>query len=85
MRYMVKFWIPENVSQELSQTGKIGQLVHSLIENYSPEATFFFPEDRVRSGILILNMGDPSDLDKLGQSFKFDLRAEISATPVLSD
>lgn len=85
MRYMVKFWIPVHVSDELSQNGNIGQIISQLIEEYNPESTFFFPEDNVRSGIMILNMGDPSQLDRLGKSFKSDLRAEISVTPVLSD
>ena len=84
MRCMVKFWIPGSEGNELVQTGKIGQVFHSLMEDFKPEAAYFFPEDGVRSGFMILNVAEQSEFIKVAESFWFGLRAEISVTPVMT-
>jgi len=84
MRWMVKFWIPVSEGNELVKSGKIGESFHSLMEDYKPEAAYFFPENGVRSGFMILNANDSSDLVKVAESFWFGLRAEIAVTPVMN-
>lgn len=84
MRWMVKFWIPGSEGNELVKTGKIGESFHSLTEDFKPEAAYFFPEEGVRSGFMILNADDSSDLVRVAESFWFGLRAEISVTPVMN-
>lgn len=84
MRCMVKFWIPVSEGNELVQTGKIGQVFQSLADDFKPEATYFFTEDGVRSGFMILNVGDQSEFIKIAESFWFGLRAEITVTPVMN-
>lgn len=84
MRWMVKFWIPVSEGNELVKTGKIGEKFHALMEDYKPEAAYFFPENGVRSGFMIVNVTDSSDLVKVAESFWFGLRAEISVTPVMN-
>jgi len=84
MRWMVKFSIPVNDGNELVKTGKIGQNLHSLMEDFKPEATYFFPENGQRSGFMIINVNDSSDLAKVAESFWFGLRADVTVTPVMN-
>jgi len=84
MRWMVKFVIPVEYGNELVKTGKIGQNFHSLMDDFKPEAAYFFPEDGQRSGFMIVNVADSSDLAKVVESFWFGLHADVSVTPVMN-
>jgi hypothetical protein len=84
MRFMVNFWIPSSDGNELVKTGKIGQVFQSLMDDFKPEAAYFFPDEGVRSGFMILSVGAQSELIKISESFWFGLRAEITVTPVMS-
>jgi len=81
---MIKFSIPVNEGNELVKSGKIGQNFHSLIEDFKPEAAYFFPENGQRSGFMIVNMTDSSDLARVAESFWIGLHADISVTPVMN-
>lgn len=84
MRFMVKFWIPVSEGNELVQEGKIGKVFHSLMDDFKPEAAYFFTEQGVRSGFMVLNVGEQPEFIKLAESFWFGLRAKISITPVMN-
>jgi len=84
MRYMVKFWIPIGVGNELVKTGKIGHVFQTLMEDFKPEAAYFFSDEGLRSGFMILSMTESPELAKVAESFWFGLRAEISVTPVMN-
>jgi len=84
MRWMIKFSIPVNVGNELVTSGKIGKNFQSLIEDFKPEGAYFFPENGQRSGFMIVNGTDSSDLAKLTEAFWFGLHADISVTPVMN-
>jgi hypothetical protein len=84
MRWMIKFSVPVDAGNELVTSGKIGQNFQSLIEDFKPEAAYFFPENGQRSGFMIVNMTDSSDLAKVAESFWHGLHADISVTPVMN-
>ena len=84
MRCMVKFWIPGSEGNALVQTGKIGKVFKSLMDDYKPETVYFFPDEGVRSGFMILNVREQSEFIKIAESFWFGLRAEITVTPVMN-
>jgi hypothetical protein len=84
MRWMIKFSIPVNAGNELVASGKIGQKFQSLIEDLKPEASYFFPENGQRSGFMVVNMTESSDLAKVTECFWFGLHADISVTPVMN-
>jgi hypothetical protein len=84
MRWMIKFSIPVNAGNELVTSGKIAQKFQSLMEDFKPEASYFFPENGQRSGCMVVTMTDSSDLVKVAESFWFGLRADISVTPVMN-
>jgi hypothetical protein len=84
MRWMINFSIPVSAGNELVASGKIGKNFQSLIEDFTPEATYFFPENGQRSGIMVVEVNHSSDLAKVAESFWFGLHADITVTPVMS-
>jgi len=81
---MVKFVIPVDEGNELVKSGKIGENFHSLMEDFKPEAAYFFPADGQRSGFMIINVTDSSYLAKVAESFWIGLHADVSVTPVMN-
>jgi hypothetical protein len=84
MRWMIKFSIPVNEGNELVKSGKISRNFQSLMEEFKPEAAYFFPENGQRSGFMIVEATESSDLARIGESFWFGLHADISVTPVMN-
>lgn len=84
MRHMIKFSIPVDEGNGLVKSGKIGENFQSIMEDFKPEASYFFTENGQRSGLMILNITDSADLVKVVESFWFGLHADVSVTPVLN-
>jgi len=84
MRWMVKFVVPAEYGNEMVKSGKIGQNFHALMEDFKPEAAYFFPEEGRRSGFMIIDVADSSDLVRVAESFWFGLRADITVKPVMN-
>lgn len=84
MRMMIKFSFPVKSGNELVGSGKISRVFQSIMEDLKPEAAYFFPENGQRSGLLVVNMTDSSDLAKAVEPFWHGLQADVSVTPVMN-
>lgn len=84
MRYMVKFSIPIDAGNELVKSGKISRNFQSLMEDFKPEAAYFFAENGRRAGFMVVTLTDPSGVVHIAESFWLGLRADISVTPVMN-
>lgn len=84
MRYMVKFTIPLDKGNELVKSGKISKNFQSLMEDFKPEAAYFFPDEGQRSGFMVIDITGSPDFVKVVESFWFGLHATVSVTPVVN-
>jgi Domain of unknown function (DUF3303) len=84
MRMMIKFSFPVKPGNELVSSGKLGRIFQSIMEDLKPEAAYFFPENGQRSGLLVVNMTDSSDLVKSVEPLWHGLHADVSVTPVMN-
>lgn len=84
MPHMVRFSIPIDEGNDLVKSGKIGRNFQSLMEDFKPEAAYFYSENGQRSGFMIFDIADSSDMVKVVESFWFGLHADVSVTPVVS-
>jgi len=84
MRVMIKFSMPVDSSNGLVSSGKVGQKFQSIMEDLKPEAAYFFPENGQRSGLMVVNMTDSSDVAKMLEPFWIGLNADVKLTPVMN-
>jgi len=84
MRMMIKFSFPVEPGNDLVSSGKVGQVFKSIMDDLKPEAAYFFPEDGQRSGLLVVNRSDSSDIAKILEPFWFGLHANVTLTPVMN-
>ncbi|MGZ6391038.1 MAG: hypothetical protein ACXWQZ_17505 [Ktedonobacterales bacterium] len=83
MRVMIKYRIPVEVGNELVRTGKIGQLTQRILDDLKPEAAYFFPEGGVRSGLIVVDLRDASQIPEVSERFFRAYNASVEMTPVM--
>ncbi|MBM3262565.1 MAG: panthothenate synthetase [candidate division Zixibacteria bacterium] len=77
--------IPIEPFNTLIRNGTSGAVLGQILADTKPEAAYFTALNGQRSGILVVNMNDPSDMPKLAEPFFLKLHAtcefQIAMTP----
>ena len=55
----------------------------AMLEALKPEAVYFYPENGVRTTLIIFDMKSPSDLPSIGEPL-FKQGAKVELTPVMN-
>jgi len=58
-------------------------VIQTILEQQKPEAAYFIAESGRRTGILILNMNDASELAQIAEPWFLAMNASIEATPAM--
>jgi hypothetical protein len=83
MRTMIRFKFPVDPGNDLVRSGKIGKVFEQLMADLKPEATYLYPEDGERGGIIVFDMQDASQVAGVVERLSFGLHAKIQLTPVM--
>jgi hypothetical protein len=82
---MIKFKIPVDRGNDVIRTGKINSVFEQLMPDLKPEAVYLYPdiEDGQRSGMMVFDLQDPSEIAGVVERFAFGLHATVQLTPVM--
>ncbi len=81
MRFMLKVSMPVEAGNAAAKNGF--QAVQAILEEQKPEAAYFIAENGMRTGILIVNMDDVSEIPKLAEPWFLALNASVQVTPAM--
>jgi hypothetical protein len=82
MRTIITFSIPVETGNELVKSGKIGDVLGGITEDFAPEAAYFYIDDAGRrAGAFVVDLSDPLDLPKHVEALFFGLNASVSTRP----
>ena len=82
MRTIVTFAIPIEKGNELIRTGKIEDVIRSIVEEHKPEAAYFYTSDSgERSGSLVVDMQQGTDLPRIAEALFLGLNARVTMRP----
>jgi hypothetical protein len=85
MRVMIKFSLPLEAGNAAIRNGKLQKVFQQLVEDLTPEASYFFPdEDGKRGGFFIVDMQRSSQIAEIGERFFFGLNARVELVPVMA-
>ncbi len=84
MRMMIKFSFPVDAGNEAIRTGKVGKVIHQIIEELKPEAAYFLPQGGERAGFLVVEMNDSSQVAEIAERLFFGLNAKVEMSPVMA-
>jgi len=82
MRFLIKVSIPVEAGNAAAKKDGF-KVVQRILEQQKPEAAYFVTEGGKRTGILIMNMDDASQIPAIAEPWFLALNASIEATPAM--
>jgi hypothetical protein len=82
MRFLVKVSFPVEAGNAAAKKDGF-KIIQTILQLQKPEAAYFIAEGGRRTGILIIDMTDASDLPRIAEPWFLALNASIEATPAM--
>ena len=84
MRTMLRWTIPVEKGNEAIKDGTVMKIIESILQELDPEAAYFFPEDGERSGLIVFDMTDPSQIPQIAEPLFMSVNAAVEFLPVMN-
>ncbi len=84
MRFMIKFKIPVESGNAMLRDPEFGQKMTTLLADMKAEASYFTLGDGQRTGYIVVNIEDASQLPAFGEPLWFWLKADVEMFPVMA-
>ena len=84
MRMMIRWTVPAERGNKTIASGALQQSIESMLEGLKPEAAYFFANDGRRSGMMIFDMTDPSQIPQIAEPLFQTFDAEVEFLPVMN-
>jgi hypothetical protein len=81
MRFLFKISWPVEAGNKAAKDGY--SVIPKILEQQKPEAAYFIAENGKRTGILVIDMSDPSQLPAIAEPWFLALNASIEVTPAM--
>jgi uncharacterized protein DUF3303 len=82
MRFLVKVSFPVEAGNAAAKKNGF-KIIQKILKQQQPEAAYFIADGGRRTGILIIDMKDASDLPRIAEPWFLALNASIEATPAM--
>ena len=83
MRTILTFTVPVEAGNEAIKSGGLKRVTDSLIASLKPEAAYFYAKDGKRSGILVFDMKETSDIPSIAEPLFMELNAAVELCPCM--
>ena len=85
MRMLLRVSIPVEAGNAAAKAGTLGSTVEKILADLKPEAAYFFPDDNgQRSGSIVFDMKDSSQIPAISEPWFLAFNAKISLRPVMN-
>jgi len=84
MRMLLKVRVPVDRGTAAINDGTLPRLIEQVMRGHEPEAAYFGVEDGMRTGFLVVDIADPSELPVIAEPFFQGLGASIDMSPVMT-
>ena len=84
MRMMLRWTVPVEAGNKAIAEGTLFSTIVKLMERVKPEAAYFWPENGERSGLVVFDMADPSEIPQIAEGLFSNLNAAVSFNPVMN-
>jgi hypothetical protein len=83
MRFLLKVNIPVDAGNVAAKAGKLGTTIQSILEDLKPEAAYFTDEKGQRTGFIIFEMQDASQIPAIAEPWFLAFNASVEIHPVM--
>jgi len=85
MRMLLRVSIPVEAGNAAARNGTLGSTVEKILSELKPEAAYFFADDDgQRSGSIVFDMKDTSQIPAIAEPWFLAFNAKISLRPVMN-
>ncbi len=84
MRTMLRWTVPVEKGNDAIKDGSLMEIIESILQDLDPEAAYFFPEDGKRSGMIVFDMTDPSQIPQIAEPLFMSVNAAVEFLPVMN-
>ena len=83
MRFLLKVNIPVEAGNTAAKAGKLGATIQSILSDLKPEAAYFMDDRGQRTGLIVLEMQDASQIPAIVEPWFLAFNASIEIHPVM--
>lgn len=85
MRMLLRVSIPVETGNAAAKNGTLGSTVEGILADLKPEAAYFFADDNGnRSGSIVFDMTDTSQIPAIAEPWFLAFNAKVSFRPVMN-
>lgn len=87
MRVLLKIQFGLEAANAAAREGTLGKKIQMILDDQKPEAAYFIEMEGTRTGILVVNLPDPSDIPAIAEPWflAFDAAVEFHPAMIPSD
>jgi hypothetical protein len=85
MRMLLRVSIPVDTGNAAAKAGTLGSTIKQILADLKPEAAYFFADDAgQRSGSVVFDLKDTSQIPAIAEPWFLAFNAKISLRPVMN-
>jgi hypothetical protein len=85
MRMLLRVSIPVEAGNAAAKAGTLGSTVEQILADLKPEAAYFFADDSGhRSGSIVFDMKDTSEIPAVAEPWFLAFNAKVSLRPIMN-
>lgn len=84
MRVLLKVEFPVEAANAAIKAGTLAQTIQAILDEQKPEAAYFLASNGNRSGLLVVDLKDPSQIPALAEPWFLALNARVELQPVMT-
>lgn len=84
MRTVLKFTIPVETGNATITDGTLPKTMESILNDLKPEAAYFFTHNGERSGFVVFDLRDPSQIPQIAEPLFAAFNAKVEFHPAMN-